>query len=128
MSPAAVLEEPEISEGTHCLADAELLARARDIIAGRIVPPPMEDPAFDASMAKEFAGYEPPPTANAIRFLRERQCLERLYRGQPVLIFETASGDNVVIATGERDILFLLRSLPAGERCRVVVEDTEGWC
>ena len=126
MSPAAVLEEPEIFEGTRPSADAELLAYARDIIAGRIVPPAMEDPEFDALMAKEFAGYEPPPTATAIRFLRERQCLERLYRGQPVLTFKTGSGDKVVIVSGERDIFFLLRTLPDHERARVVVEDTEG--
>ncbi len=127
MSPAAVLEGPEIFEGAHSFADAELLARTRDIIAGRIVPPAMEDPEFDDLMAKEFAGYEPPPTADAIRYLRERQCLEKLYRGQPVLTFKTGSGDKVVIVSGERDIFFLLRTLPIHERARVVVEDTEGW-
>ena len=127
MSSAAVLEEPETAGVAHSRADAELLARARAIIAGRIVPPPMEDAAFDAAMAKEFAGYEPPPTEEGLRPSRERGCLEKIYKGQPVLTFKTAPGHTAVIASGEHDIFFLLRSLPDSERARVVVEDTEGW-
>ncbi len=127
MSPAAVLEPPETSEIALSQGDTELLARARDIIAGRIVPPPMEDAAFDAFMANEFTGYDPPPTAEAIRYLRERQSLPKIYRGEPVLCFTTAAGDMAVVAVGERDIYFLLRELPDHERCRVIVRDTEPW-
>jgi hypothetical protein len=122
MSPATLLDEPELSKVAHSPADAELLARARGIIAGSIVPPPMEDPEFDAIMAEEFAGYDPPPTAEAIRYLRENQCLPKIYGGEPVLCFTMA-----VVAVGERDIYFLLRELPDHERCRVVVRDTLPW-
>ncbi len=113
-------------QGLSAEAKAALLARARDVISGRVVPPKMEAPPGRLeAFHKEFAGYDPPPTQEAIRFLTERWHLDYTYAGVSVVCCRTGNGDLAVVGVGEDEIVALLRGLDDEDRSKVVVMDTE---
>ena len=76
-------------------------------------------------MQREFVGYEPPPTAQAIRDITDRWALVATYQGEPIATYRTADGDIAVLGVGEDEIRALLRGLDHHERSNVVVEDTD---
>lgn len=103
-----------------------LLARARDVIHGRVRPPTLEPPAATlAAFHREFAGYNPPPTAEAIRDFSERWALDATYRGESVVAFRIKDGDLAVLGVGDAEISAILRGLEHDDRSDVVVMDTE---
>ena len=107
---------------------AELVARAKAIIAGRLPPPAMDTPAFIAEhLEKEFAGYEPPPTVEAIRRIANQSIIQHIYSGTPVLSLILPGDCRAVLAAGEKDIWALLAGLSHAEIAKVVLETTEGY-
>jgi len=52
-----------------------------------------------------------PPTADAIRHLREQHCLVKIYHVKIVVCFRMASRDLVVLASGEYDFRIFMRAL-----------------
>jgi hypothetical protein len=102
-----------------------LVARAKDIIAGRVRPPALVvPPEIEELLRREFAGFNPPPTPEAIRYITDRLSLEAHYKGQPVACFTTTEGIQAVLAVGEREIWPLLEGLSDEEEAKVVITDT----
>lgn len=105
-----------------------LLGRARDILAGRIQPPALVvPPEVEQFLQREFRECEPQPTAEALRRITERLCLEAHYGGQPVACFTTLAGTLAVLASGDVEVEALLRGLSVEEASKVVVNDTVPW-
>ena len=103
-----------------------LLARARDILAGRIVPPPIKPPpGLLESLDREFGWRVPPPTPEAIRFLCDEAGLDYKYRGEIVAVCKSADGGQAVLAVGEHELRTLLDGLTDDERSRVCTVVTE---
>jgi hypothetical protein len=126
-SPSAGANGVAPKDGTLTPAAKEaLLARARDIIAGRVKPPRMEAPPGRLeAFHKEFAGYDPPPTEEAIRFFTEQWHLDYTYRGKSVVCCRTSEGDLAVLGVGEEEIVAILLGLDDEEQSKVVVMDTQ---
>jgi hypothetical protein len=102
-----------------------LITRAKDIIAGRIHPEPLPVPQYILDFfEREFAGYDPPPTPEAIRFQTDRLSLEAHYKGQPVAVFKTVDGVQAVLAVGEPEIGALFEGLSDEEESKVIITDT----
>ena len=104
---------------------AALVAEAKDILAGRVRPPAMAaTPDVLKWLDREFEGFEPPATPDAIRRIAERVHLVATYAGRPVACGTTADGFLVVLASGEHEIEALLDGLSDAERSKVVIMDT----
>ncbi len=104
---------------------AALISRAKDIIAGRVHPEPLPVPQYILDFfEREFAGYDPPPTAEAIRYQTDRLSLEDHYKGEPVAVFTTEDGVQAVLAAGELEIWALLDGISDEERVKVIITDT----
>ncbi len=128
-SPPSTPEDGPVGRGAELSVTAReaLAARARDIMAGRVPPPPLPIPDWVIPrLEKEFAGYDPPPTPEAIRFITDRVSLEQRYKGEPVAVFRMPDGFQAVLACGEVEILALLYELTHEEGAQVVVTDTLG--
>jgi hypothetical protein len=118
------LPTPKEGDLTPEMKDA-LIARAKEIIAGRIRPSAMVvPPEVEKFLQREIAGFDPPPTPKAIRHITEQLCLQAIYRGEPVACFTTADGMLTVLASGENEIWTLLQELSEDERVKVVITDT----
>ena len=101
---------------------AALLARARDIIAGRLRPDPLPDwPGADARLQADFGDKIPPPTVEAVRAIKEDWSLEYNYPGQGIVTYRMDNGILAVLGAGDEEILLLLRGLSIQERSNVVV-------
>jgi hypothetical protein len=106
-------------------AKEALVARARAILAGRMPAPPLPVPEWIGPyLAQQFAGYEPPPTAEAINYLTEQMALPEVFRGDPVVVHRTDAGVLTVLARGDAEVLALLHALEDEERARVLMTDT----
>ena len=106
-------------------AKAALVARAKDVIAGRIPPPPIIAPlAVEEFMQREYANYDPPPTAAALRDIREDLSLQAIYAGVPVACFTMPGGFLAVLGVGEQEIWAILKGLSDQEQSKVVVMPT----
>lgn len=102
-----------------------LLAHARDVIAGRVQPPPLPvPPEVERFLQHEFGPGGMEVTPAALRRITERLCLEAIYRGQPVVCVTTPAGTVAVVATGETEIFALLKGLSGEERSKVMFTDT----
>ena len=101
----------------------DLLHRAKAIIAGRLVVPPIPQPAYvTAFFEREFAACDPPPTEEAIRFLSERPNLGPIMAGEALLCFRQADQSLAILARGEEAILRLIAGLTPAERAEIVIE------
>lgn len=104
--------------------DADVVARAREVIAGRVRPPVLATPPdVEAFLRREFADKEPPPTPEAIRRLTEHLTLQAKYADCPVAVFTNADGSLAVVAVGESEIRALLDGLSPEEKSKVMVTD-----
>jgi len=102
-----------------------LLARAKDIIAGRLRPDPLPDtPGADEYLQKEFGDKIPPPTPEAIRWIKEEWSLQLKYQGESIVSFTMSDGRLAVLGAGLDEIRALLRGLSDSERPTVIVRDT----
>jgi hypothetical protein len=102
-----------------------LVARAKDIIAGRVRPEALAlTPEIEKFLKRESEKWNPPPTPEAIRFISDRLSLEAHYKGEPVALFTTADGIQAVLAVGEREICTLLERLSMEEEAKVLISDT----
>lgn len=109
---------------------AALVAYAKDVIAGRVVPPPMVLDArrtalLDAALA-EAAGPYPPATPEAVRWATDWECLYAQYPNEVFLYFNTAGGYMTVLAAGEEDVLAVLAGLTPEEDCQAIMDTTCG--
>jgi hypothetical protein len=119
-SAGSCAERAELAPATE---DA-LLRRARDVIAGRVQPPPLvPSPEVEQFLRRSLADCAT-PTPAALRYLTDWLCLESQFGGEPVACFTTPAGFMVVLACGEREIKALHRGLPVEERVKVVITDT----
>jgi len=101
---------------------AALLARARDIIAGRLRPDPLPDwPGADARLHADFGDKVPPPTAEAIRRIKEEWSLDFNCRGHGVVSYRMDNGNLAILGVGDEEILLILRGLSDQELSNVVV-------
>lgn len=104
--------------------ETDVVARARDVIAGRVRPPELVTPPdVEAFLRREFADKQPPPTPEAIRLLTEHLTLQAEYADCPVVVFKTADGSLTVLAVGECEIRALLDGLSPEEKSKVMVTD-----
>lgn len=102
-----------------------LIARAKDIIAGRVRPSALViPPEIERLLQRDFEGFDPPPAPEAIRNISERLSLEAHYQGQPVVCFTTTDGVLTVLAVGEREIRELYQELSHDEKAKVIITDT----
>jgi hypothetical protein len=106
-----------------------LIARAKDVIAGRIPPqalivPPEVELFMKREFAEEFAWREPPPTPKAVRHITEQLSLQAHYKGKAVACFTNPDGSLAVLAAGEKEIWALLEDLTEEERVKVLIMDT----
>ena len=107
---------------------AALIARAKDILAGRIQPEPLAIPqAITDHLQREFGDKVPPPTPAALKYITDRLSLEAHYQGQPVVCHTTPDGTQVVLACGEDEIRALYAVLTPEEGARVMISDTLSW-
>jgi len=105
---------------------AALLARAKDILAGRLRPDPLPGPLWaDERLQRDFGDKSPPPTPEAIRRIKEDWALQSQYRGDAVACFTMADGNLAVLAVGLSEIRELLSGLSDNEDSRVVILDTD---
>jgi len=112
--------------GLSAERSAALLARAKDIIAGRLIPDPLpESPGIREFLHREFGDKVPPPTHEAIRQIIEHDSIQRLARGRLIAYSTIADGRKVVLAMGEDEIFYLLAELSDDEDARVIVSDTD---
>ena len=131
--PVAIGSPPNVCAGSASKEDelpperkAALLARAQDIIAGRLIPEPLpESPAIREFLHREFGDKVPPPTPEAIRQIIEHDSIQRLGRGRLIAYCTIADGRKVVLAMGEDEIFYLLDELSDDEDARVIVSDTD---
>ena len=101
----------------------ERIAWAKDVIAGRIQPPPMAPTPFvKEHMNREFKTFPlPPPTPEAVRHLIDEWNLQDLHGGDIVLIFRDKRGYVVVLAAGD-EVFPLYRQLSDLEKSKVVID------
>ena len=124
ISPSLPSPIPALS-GLSPERSAALLARAKDIIAGRIHPDPLSDwPGADARLQADFGDKIPPPTAEAVRAIKEDWSLEYNYRGKPVICYRMDNGVLAVLGEGDEEILSILTGLSDNERHDTIVLDT----
>ena len=106
--------------------NATLLARAKDITAGRLRPDPLPDwPGADAQLQRDFGDKVPPPTAEAVRDIKENWSLDYNFRGQGIVSYRMDNGILAILGVGDDEILLILRGLSDSERQNVVVLSTE---
>lgn len=99
-----------------------LVARARDIIAGRMPPPELgSTPEIDAHMQREYGHLEPPPTTEALRFLKNQLLLDAHHSGQVVACLLLDNDELAVLAVGQHEVQALLQSLSDEQGSKVVV-------
>jgi len=107
-------------------AQQALVARAKDIIAGRIPPDPIPVPSIVVEfLDEEFRRFHPQPTAEARRFLTEDLSLQAIYKGTPIACQMLPGDKYTVLAVGNREIEVLLRGLSSSESTKVIVLDME---
>jgi len=112
-------KEPELSAESR---DA-MIHRAKDILAGRIIPPEMvTPPGIIEYLQKQFAGYDPGPTAEAMRDMIEHHTLYAHYSGRPIVLTRI-EGKVAILAAGEEEIRALLPTLDSDEISRVLLHD-----
>jgi len=108
-------------------AQQALVARAKDIIAGRIPPDPIPVPSIVVEfLDEEFRRFHPQPTAEARRFLTEDLSLQAIYKGTPIASIRMSDRSLAVLAVGEDEIRTLLTHLNNDENADVVIRDTDG--
>jgi len=101
---------------------ADLIARAKAIIAGQIPPPEVETPTFITELLrKEFARCEPPPTAEAIRMLENDMTIQHVYGTTAILYLCLAGHCRSVLVAGSSQILAVLAELTDEESAKIVV-------
>lgn len=89
-----------------------LVARALDILHGRLVPPPLPVPDFVEPELKRLLGDKvPPPTERALQQIREDWTLQHLHGGD-VIITTRVNGYVVILAAGEDEVRELAAEIP----------------
>ena len=89
-----------------------LVARALDILHGRLVPPPLPVPDFVEPDLRRLLGDKvPPPTERALAQIREDWTLQHLHGGDVVAVTRV-NGYVVVLGAGEADVWDLLHNVP----------------
>jgi hypothetical protein len=122
--PSNGTPHPSRTELTPEARDA-LVARARAILAGCMPAPPLPVPEWIGPyLAQQFAGYEPPPTAEAVRYQTEQLALQDAYRGDPVALYRTDDGVLTVLARGEGEVRALFQGLTDEEDAKVLLDTT----
>lgn len=114
--PTATAHEPQ---------SGVLVARARDIIAGRVVPPALVPPPEVVAFLERESATAPASPA-ALRHLTSQLTLQTRYAGRAIACFVPPGGEPVVLAVGDTEIEELLRALTEEEGARVVVYGAEG--
>jgi hypothetical protein len=104
---------------------AGLIARAKDVLAGRVQPAVLVvPPQVEQFLQRELGEGKRRPTAEALRRITDRLCLEAHYGGRPVACTTTQAGTLAVLASGERQVEAVLRGLSEEEKPKVVIIDT----
>ena len=132
-APVAIGSQPNLCVGPaskegeiSAESRAALLARAKDIIAGRLRPDPLPDPpGADEYLQREFGDKVPPPTPEAVRRIKEEWALQLKYNGEGIVYFRSEDGSMAVLGSGDDEILALLRGLSDTDRRKVIVRDTD---
>jgi hypothetical protein len=119
-------DESAISSETVSESSDAMIARAKEIIAGRLQPPPFVAPKLLLDhFEREFRDKNPPPMREALDAIIDRHCIDTIYSGKLVAYTTMKSGRLTVLATGLDDIEKLFKALVGKERLEVVVTDTE---
>ena len=93
-----------------------LVARALDILHGRLVPPPLPVPDFvEPELHRLLGDKVPPPTERALAAIREDWTLQHLHGGD-VIVTTRVNGYVVVLAAGEDQVRELAPEIPDGLR------------
>ncbi len=99
-----------------------LVARALDILHGRLVPPPLPVPDFvEPELHRLLGDKVPPPTERALAQIREDWTLQHLHGGD-VIVTTRINGYLVVLAAGEDQLRELMSGLPENVAHRVLFE------
>jgi hypothetical protein len=100
----------------------QIVARAKEIIAGRRPADPMVEAAGVETFLRHEADRFPAPLDPAARRrIADALNLQAHYGGLPVACFTTAEGVLAVLAAGESEVDALFQGLGAEEAARVVV-------
>ncbi len=106
----------------------EQIAYAKDVIAGRVTPAPLECPEVVEDMRVRFKDMVPPPTAEAVRYQVDHAAIHKIGGGELVAYTELPEGYCAVLVVGNEAVLQFLRSLEPFERPKVVITDTvDAW-
>ena len=99
-----------------------LVARALDILHGRLVPPPLPVPDFvEPELHRLLGDKVPPPTERALAAIREDWTLQHLHGGD-VIVTTRVNGYVVILAAGEDQLRELMSGLPENVAHRVLFE------
>jgi len=118
--PITPVESPPMGSGNT----STLVANAREIIAGRVVPTIEPDAAIDAWLADQFKDREPPPLATAIENIRTQLYLEKRYSDRMVAWFRLPNNGIFVLAAGNEEVRELFAGLTDEEKSKVVIDST----
>jgi len=103
-----------------------LVARALDILHGRLVPPPLPVPAsVEPELHRLLGDKVPPPTDRALAAIREDWTLQHLHGGD-VVVTTRVNGYVVILAAGEDQVRELLRGMPYPEKSQLYTEHPMG--
>lgn len=98
-----------------------LVARAKAILAGELVPDPLPlPPDVQAWFDKMVAGFDPPATPEAIIYQRNFIALDENYAFKDVLYYAPPGGHVIVLGCGLDEVRELRRVLTPEENFRAV--------
>ena len=115
-----------VPDATDARPLSPLVARALDILRGKLVPPPLPVPDFVEPEIQRLLGDKvPPPTERALREIREEWSLQHLHGGD-VIVTTRVNGYVVILAAGEDEVREVMQELPYPEKSRAKMEHPLG--
>ena len=107
--------------------DPAVVARARDIIAGRDPGPALPDQSrLRARLDREFGHRVPPPTPEAIAYQLNQNAIVEYGGGRLLLVYVAPDGLMTPLAAGDEEPFAVYHALPAADRAKTCITDSLG--
>jgi hypothetical protein len=102
---------------------AELIARAKAILAGTLVPEPLPThPEVAEFLERELGDRDPPVVPEVLTQIAYEMTLGKLYGGLPVVCVLQKGGQvGTALGVGEEELVALLRSFTREEGSKIIV-------
>ncbi len=120
LEPASTTTPPPAADPADRAA-ADMIARAKAILAGRLKPEPMvTPPEVAAFIESEKARFAEPLDPDVIQHMTDALNLQHYYPDRTIARYTTPEGVLVVLADGMENYLTLIGALSYEERRRVL--------